>query len=365
MMKKHLHKLFNVLGMYKCAPCARKLGLSQNLGRNDKRNEKNNGDRASALVRPEPCDQPIRVSDADNVEYQAWVRDHPSALSTFDKMMSIAEGKRIVVFVDYDGTLSPIVDDPELAFMPDTMRSAVREVARYFPTAIVSGRSRDKVYEFVQLNDVYYAGSHGMDIKAPLRQNKSGDLRYQTRALDEKGNEVIIFQPAQEFLPEIQGIRKELEDETKRIDGVTVEDNRFCISVHFRKAKQEDYSLVQQKVTSVLEKHPRFHVSRGRKVWEIRPSIKWNKGDALEYLLETLGFSESNDVLPIYIGDDTTDEDAFKVIQKRGQGFPIVVSTKPKNTIASYSLRDPSEVLMFLIRLARWRRNSSLVKPTT
>ncbi|KAJ8452708.1 hypothetical protein Cgig2_005044 [Carnegiea gigantea] len=316
-MRNNLLKGSNALGIFKYSSNQRRIGFASNA------QSEIIGNRASAMVRPEPCDQIITEPNAQDVEHQAWLNDHPSALRSFEGMMSIAKGKKIVMFLDYDGTLSPIVDDPELAFMSDTMRSAVREVAKNYPTAIISGRSRDKVYEFVQLNDVYYAGSHGMDIMAPPGRHKFGETKYQRRAVDKKGNEVMIFQPAKEFLPEIL----------------------------------EDYSLVEKKVLSVLGRHSRFHLTRGRKVLEIRPSIKWNKGNALEYLLETLGFAESSDVLPIYVGDDVTDEDAFKVIQRRGQGFPILVSRKLKATRASYSLRDPSEVLSFLLRLARWRRN--------
>ncbi|KAF8380078.1 hypothetical protein HHK36_027548 [Tetracentron sinense] len=312
------------------------------------------------LRTPKTCDLPqIKECDRGTIEpnildvnYSSWVvsftslknftqkhidfchcdiaqMKHPSALSKFDRMMTAAKGRKIVVFLDYDGTLSPIVDDPDRAFMSDAMRSAVSEVARYFPTAIISGRCRDKVYEFVQLTDVYYAGSHGMDIMAPLRHLKNNDGKYQTRAVDKKGNEVVLFQPAQDFLPAIQEILKVLEEKTKRIQGVVIENNRFCISVHFRRVCKE--------------------------VMEIRPSIKWDKGYALEYLLDTLGFGSSGDVLPLYIGDDRTDEDAFKVIESRGEGYSIIVSSIPKDTRASYSLRDPSEVKSFLLRLARWK----------
>ncbi|KAL9240521.1 hypothetical protein vseg_014729 [Gypsophila vaccaria] len=318
------------------------LGLKYSLNRHVRT------ERMSTVI-PEQCELDVTESKLKDAKYVAWLVDHPSALMSFEEMINIAKGKKIVVFLDYDGTLSPIVEDPDLAFMPDTMRSAVRRVASHFPTAIISGRSRNKVYDFVQLNDVYYAGSHGMDIMT--KRYKSGG---------KKGNEATIFQPAQEFLPEIQKIYEELEEEeVEKIEGVTVEDNRFCISVHFRRAKDKDYPLVEERVKVVLARHPRFRLTRGRKVLEIRPSINWNKGNAVEYLLETLGFAESSDVFPIYIGDDTTDEDAFKVMHKRGQGFPILVSKKPKETTASYSLRDPSEVLSFLLRLARWKRNSS------
>ncbi|XP_044468884.1 probable trehalose-phosphate phosphatase 4 [Mangifera indica] len=288
----------------------------------------------------------------------SWMEDHPSALGSFERMMKAAKGKKIAVFLDYDGTLSPIVDDPEKAYMSEETRAAVREVAKYFPTAIVTGRSREKVKRFVQLSNVYYAGSHGMDIKAPPRPVKSSDGKYHTGSPGTKGNEVV-FQPAKKFLPAIQEIIRELEGETKKIAGARVEDNIFCVSVHFRQVRQEDFSMLQEKVKSVLKKHPEFHLNEGKKVMEIRPSIEWNKGHALEYLLETLGLSNSSDVLPLYIGDDLSDEDAFKVIKGRGQGFPIIVSSVPKDTKASYSLNDPSEVRTFLLRLARSSKSSS------
>lgn len=290
-----------------------------------------------------------------DANYNSWVVKHPSALHSFDQMMKTAKGKKIAIFLDYDGTLSPIVNDPERAFMSNEMRSALREVAKCFPTAIISGRSRDKVKGFVQLNNVYYAGSHGMDIMAPPRPVKTLDGKSQ---IDKKGNEVV-FQPANKFLPTIQKIKKALEERITKIEGATVEDNRFCISVHFRQVGDEDYGLLEERVKSVLKHYPEFRLNWGKKVMEIRPSIEWDKGHALEYLLDTLGLSNSNDVLPVYIGDDRTDEDAFKVLQRRGQGYPIVVASSPKDTQASYSLHDPSEVLTFLSRLARWRKMSS------
>ncbi|KAL6132130.1 hypothetical protein ACLB2K_070501 [Fragaria x ananassa] len=299
---------------------------------------------------------PIPSSD---LAYSSWVVEHPSALGSFDRMMKAAKGKRIVVFLDYDGTLSPIVDDPDRAFMSSEMRAAVREVAKYFPTAVISGRSRDKVKGFVQLSNVYYAGSHGMDIMVPSKPLKPCDAKNQATAstLDKESD--MLFQPAKRFLPAIQEIRIVLDEIARKIEGARVEDNRFCISVHYRNVREEDYDILEEKVKAVIETYPEFHLTRGKKVLEVRPSIEWNKGHALEYLLDTLGFSNSGDVLPLYIGDDRTDEDAFKVIEARGQGFPIIVSSTPKETKAAYSLHDPSEVLTFLLRLARWRKASS------
>ncbi|KAK3026464.1 hypothetical protein RJ639_041874 [Escallonia herrerae] len=341
MMRDNIEKLYQALGFQRWLA---KTHDTESISK--ARHDKNSAKRSV----PKPtAPNELNVIDAN---YTSWLNEHPSALASFKGMMSLAKGKRIVVFLDYDGTLSPIVNDPDSAFMSDPMRSAVREVARHFPTAIISGRSRRKVYEFVKLDEVYYAGSHGMDIMGPPRLLKS---KYQTKALDEKGNEFTVFQPAQEFLPAIGKMLNELEEETKSIEGVMIEDNRFCISVHYRQVQDEEYEMLEERVQSVLTRYPRFHLTRGKMVLEIRPSIKWNKGNALEYLLDTLGYAKNTeDVLPVYIGDDRTDEDAFKVLQGRGQGYPIIVSSTPRDTMASYSLHDPSEVLSFLIRLARW-----------
>jgi trehalose 6-phosphate phosphatase len=91
-------------------------------------------------------------------------------------------------------------------------------------------------------------------------------------------------------------------------------------------------------------------------VFEVRPSIKWDKGKALEFLLESLGYAGRADVLPVYIGDDRTDEDAFKALRRRGQGVGILVSKHPKETSASFSLQEPAEVMEFLLRLVEWKQ---------
>jgi trehalose 6-phosphate phosphatase len=130
-----------------------------------------------------------------------------------------------VLFLDYDGTLSPIVNDPEKAFMSSEMRATVKSVAKHFPTAIVSGRSRDKVFDFVKLTEIYYAGSHGMDILASFADSDS---------TIEKTKETKLFQPANEFLTMITEVSKSLIEVTKAIKGATVENNKFCVSVHYR-----------------------------------------------------------------------------------------------------------------------------------
>ncbi|KAG6500422.1 hypothetical protein ZIOFF_040267 [Zingiber officinale] len=300
--------------------------------------------RASSPTRVKAAGTAISSSFAarQDQEYENWVMQHPSALRNFGDIVAGSKGKRIVMFLDYDGTLSPIVDDPDRAFMSDAvrrhrrplsaftlfhsnvknhffffsqMREAVRNVARHFPTAIVSGRRRDKVYNFVQLRELYYAGSHGMDIKGPSKGTK------RTRSK----NKALFFQPASQFLPVIHEVYEKLVEKTSSIPGSRIENNTFTLSVHFRCIDE--------------------------KVLEVRPTIKWDKGKALEFLLESLGFANCSNVFPVYIGDDNTDEDAFRVLHEREQGVGILVSKVQKKTTASFSLRDPTEVMEFLHRL--------------
>ncbi|KAF8109594.1 hypothetical protein N665_0094s0060 [Sinapis alba] len=274
----------------------------------------------------------------------SWLKEHPSALDMFEEILHASEGKQIVMFLDYDGTLSPIVDDPDRAFMSKQMRRTVRNLANCFPTAIVSGRCREKVYNFVKLTELYYAGSHGMDIKGPEQGSKYEE------------DKSLLCQPATEFLPMIDEVYQKLIEKTKSTAGANVENNKFCVSVHFRRVDEKNWSDLANQVRSVMKDYPKLRLTQGRKVLEIRPIIKWDKGKALEFLLESLGYANCTNVFPLYIGDDRTDEDAFKILRERRQGLGILVSKSPKETNASYSLQEPDEVMDFLQQLVKWKQ---------
>lgn len=298
----------------------------------------------------------LAPEDAD-LGYRTWMLKYPSALLSFQQIMNYAKGKRIALFLDYDGTLSPIVDNPDCAFMSHAMRAAVKNVAKYFPTAIISGRSRDKVYEFVGLSELYYAGSHGMDIVGPVRHSASDNHPNCIRSTNKQGKEVNLFQPASEFLPMIDEVFTSLVECTKEIKGAKVENNKFCISVHYRNVDEKSWVAVAESVHNILKDYPRLRLTHGRKVLEVRPVINWNKGRAVEFLLESLALNNCDDVLPIFVGDDKTDEDAFKVLREGNRGYGILVSSIPKESDAFYSLKDPSEVMKFLKLLVKWRKS--------
>lgn len=237
---------------------------------------------------------------------------------------------RFVFFLDYDGTLAPIVDDPDSAFMPPPIRAALSEIASRFTTAIVTGRSKKKVMEMVQLDHLIYAGSHGFDIYAP-------DGRVSHRV-------------ASEYVPVMKRAARDLQSLITRFPGTRVEDNFLSITLHFRHVHP---SLNIQLVTAVDDIASRHGLHRhdGKMVYELRPPHDWHKGKAVDYLLADLDLNRA-DIIPIYIGDDISDESAFLAIQTRG--FSIIVAEKSLSrcTSADFRLRDPFEVGKFLMHFA-------------
>ncbi|GJP49464.1 hypothetical protein CLOM_g8663 [Closterium sp. NIES-68] len=337
----------------------------------------------------------VDVERVRQAQYDAWLEEHPSAVAQFERVAGAVGARQVALFLDYDGTLAPIVDNPDHAFMPSGMRAAVREAARHFPTAIISGRGREKVYEFVQLPELYYAGSHGMDIMLPAHAPPSAptpsptaasapapssaaphdvpaDGRQENGALgvtitgdrctDANNHEVVVFQPASDFAQLMGQVYGELVHVTAGVAGSLVENNKFAVTVHFRRVAEECWEHLAGLVEHVVQQHPRLRLSHGRKVFEVRPVVDWDKGKAVQYLLTTLGLNNSSAVMPVYIGDDRTDEDAFQMLQERGSGLGIIVSAAAKSSVASYSLRDPSEVLDFLHKLVRWKEGSGSLR---
>lgn len=342
------------------------------------------------------------------------------------------------------GTLTPIVSNPDDAVLSSSMREAVRAVARLFPTAIISGRGRDKVQEFVGLQELYYAGSHGMDIVGPrrpiqeaaneasacgesyalpgaIRPKHSSDGSAPCRSAEcscastpsagcglwaasdtpstapasatpgttpltspapwpaaptEEASSTseqasgspprrvpparsISFQPGAAYAPLMDELFGELGAALAGIPGAAVEHNVFCLSVHYRNCAPADVPRVAEEVQGAVRERREVVVTRGRKVWEVRPRLDWDKGRALEHLLRCLELADAGRTFALYLGDDTTDEDAFAALKKGGLGQGIVVCSHAKPTSASWSLCSTEDVRAFLQRLERWGGSQS------
>jgi trehalose 6-phosphate phosphatase len=251
----------------------------------------------------------------------------PSALEYVDDIVA-SHGRRLAVFLDYDGTLTPIVSQPEQAVFSDSARRTLRSLAVCVPVAVLSGRDLEDIRQRVGIDEIVYAGSHGFDITGPRGLRK---------------------EVATEFLSILSTMEKELGKKLAGIPGAFVERKRFSIAAHFRQADASGAAKVKQAVDQTATRHPELRKIDGKKVCELQPNVGWHKGKALIWLLGTLNLKQS-EVLPIYIGDDLTDEDVFRALRQRGIG--VVVSRKPRRTAARYALKSPAEVARFLQELA-------------
>jgi alpha,alpha-trehalase len=150
---------------------------------------------------------------------------------------------------------------------------------------------------------------------------------------------------ATEFLPKLGVAEKELRAVLEGIPGARVERKHFSVAAHYRNVPEDNVPKVKQAVGEVAWRHRELRKITGKKVHELQPDIGWDKGQALMWLLETLGL-EGENIFPIYIGDDRTDEDAFWALKSRGVGILVTEQSRP--TAARYSLRNPDEVEEFL-----------------
>jgi trehalose 6-phosphate phosphatase len=287
---------------------------------------------------------------------------HPSAVERFESFKEMASGKLLTVFLDYDGTISEIVNQPERAFMTSEMRDAVRRVASLYPTAIISGRSREKVYDFVRLPELYYAGSHGLDIVAPANVKNASEAPNEGGEGEKSAPQRELHQPAPWAPAVMDDVFRRATAAIASIPGATVDHNKFCVSVHYRNCEnREDWTRVKSAVDAIVASDPeRLKHAEGRKVFEVKPRVAWDKGKALSYLLGQLGLendpanAKPGSVLSLYFGDDHTDEDAFDELKQfpDGAGCGVIVSSVPKPSCASFSVKNPSEVLTFLNSIA-------------
>jgi alpha,alpha-trehalase len=289
-----------------------------------------NGDREALL----DCGADLVVDDLRELSNIALEGDQTksSALDNLKAIEHKLENHQLALFTDYDGTLTPIVPRPEDAILSEEMRALLRELAQKVTVAVISGRDLADVQDKVKLKNLYYAGSHGFEIAG--------------------GTQEIYHQQekAQASLEDLDEVQTVLDDRLQVIPGVRVERKKFAIAVHYRQVSDSEINDVESIVNQVTECYSRLRKRSGKKIWEIQPDIPWDKGRAIYWLLEQLEL-DSVEVLPMYLGDDTTDEDAFQALS--GQGVSIRIGSADEPTQADYVLQDSQEVKQFLQELLK------------
>lgn len=233
----------------------------------------------------------------------------------------------LFVFSDFDGTLVPIHDRPSDCYLdPETRRTLTLLASQpQLTLGIVSGRELADLKPRVGIDDIIYAGNHGLEIEGP-------DLAF--REPD-----------ALALIPIIQALSHNLESELAGMDGVLIENKNLSVSIHYRKVASNSLPQLIDTTTRVVESAVDANqvvLKQGKMVLEIRPAVNWHKGNAVKWLISKL--STGSEPLTIYIGDDETDEDAFYVFQDQ---VTICVGNR-RTTMANYATVDHLDVLAFL-----------------
>lgn len=260
-----------------------------------------------------------------NVFALRFPRRLPPALVCRPELAAWRGDRSIAVFLDYDGTLTPIVDDPEAAVLAPAMRTILESLAERCPVAIVSGRDRADVEARVGVPDLLYAGSHGLDIG---------------------GRGLVRVPPeAERAIPEVERAHARLLEQVAGVPGVRFERKRFSLAVHHRNVTDpEAVAAIERAIDGVLADSP-LQKRTGKRVVELVPDVDWDKGRAIRWMMDVLGLDPRR-TLPIHIGDDETDEDAFAALA--GMGVGIRVGGPVSTSLADWYLRRPADVAELL-----------------
>ncbi len=255
--------------------------------------------------------------------------------SAWPKVLKLLRSaKHILLVADYDGTLTPIMERPELANLPKSTRQLLQALARQrrFTLGIISGRALADLKDKVSINDIIYAGNHGLEIEGPGIS--------------------FVHPLAEEFRPILSLMRSVLSQALGTIKGVLVEDKGLTLSVHYRQAEADKSGEVKSILDHIVHSAKasgEIRITSGKKVYEVRPAVAWDKGKAVRMMMKRYGKGGRNSwVLPIYIGDDVNDEDGFKIIENYGGGISVFVGEEERQSWARYFLTSPDEVARLL-----------------
>jgi trehalose 6-phosphate phosphatase len=244
----------------------------------------------------------------------------------------ILKADQLLLFLDYDGTLSPITEHPDKALLPAATRhvldTLVREAGVWI--ALISGRGLNDLKSKVDLRGICYVGNHGLELQGPK-------LRY-------------INPVAEKCRPQLRKIVQKLRAVLAPVKGAWVENKGLTLSVHYRMVAQDEEMLVRSAfhdcVRPYREKR-QIRITSGKQVFEVRPPVRWTKGTIVNWLIgRRKAVAEGAGIVSVYIGDDLTDEDAFAALGSRG--ITIVVGSSNPLTRAQYQVESPAEVKEFL-----------------
>jgi trehalose 6-phosphate phosphatase len=235
----------------------------------------------------------------------------------------------LLLFLDFDGTLAPLAPRPALAELAGPTRDVLNELAALpaVTISIVSGRSLQDVKGRVGVSGLIYAGNHGLEIE---------------------GRGLSFEHPAAvELSSAVRDITGRFAAWSRSLDGIEIEFKGLTTSVHYRRASLATRVALQGLLRGLISgDDPKIEIRAGKMVHEIRPRVPWDKGHAVVWIRDQLCRQRA---LPIVLGDDLTDENAFTALE---DAITVCVGTR-RPTAAGYRLDSPDDVRVFLAWLAR------------
>ncbi|MFH1189532.1 MAG: trehalose-phosphatase [Candidatus Omnitrophota bacterium] len=247
------------------------------------------------------------------------------------------ESRYIYLFLDCDGTLAPIAATPGRAAIPKRTRKALVAFSKSEKSrlAIISGRSLSDIKAFVGLDGIIYTGNHGLEIEGPGITSR--------------------WKMPGSYKDSLAEIREQLARGLGSMPGIMIEDKGLSLCLHYRMARAGEKKIIDlfRKVTGPYISAGKISVMHGKKSAEVRPATGWNKGKIVGWLLERerlrLG---GEDIIAVYVGDDETDEDAFKTLSEGGITVRVGRSS---DSSAKYYVDDTDDVYRFLKMILKTR----------
>lgn len=245
--------------------------------------------------------------------------------------------RRLVLLLDFDGTLAEFQADPAAVFLSPARREILARLQQRATLGVVSGRRLDDIRRRVPLDGIILAGLHGLEIEA-IHERDPG-----------RADDRFVHPDLARTVHVIQATGERLRERSQGLAGVFVEDKGASVALHFREADaaaRRQAAGIFAEVTSPVVERGLVRVMRGSNVLELLPNIDWNKGSAVRWIVERLS-QRSGPVFPVYAGDDITDQDALDYVDASG-GLAIAASDRVR---APIRLDGPPAVERFLAAL--------------
>jgi len=237
-------------------------------------------------------------------------------------------GKRLLLFLDYDGTLVPIRKIPHKAVLTPSRKSILARLSEKAFVCIVTGRSAADIRGLVPLDNIGFIGNHGLELVLGRRSWTHPQAKARRDAL--------------------KALLSRIEKRTVRFPRIQVENKGVTGSIHLRRTDPALYPIVRKIVAESVAKSRRaFLLTEGKKVFEIRPNVDWNKGRGVLKMSRWISDGGSR---MMFIGDDRTDEDVFRALARDAVTIHV---GRGRDSAARHRLADVDTVWRTLRRLER------------